>query len=53
MTTVHSAASTSRETTYPPVFSTAMVHTVAITRCCRAGNRLETVSRSFGPSADM
>ena len=53
MTTVHSAASTSRESTYPPVFSTAMVHTVAITRCCRGGKRLETESRSFGPSADM
>ena len=51
--TLHSAASTSRESTYPPVFSTAMVQTVAITRCCRGGKRLEMESRSFGPSADM
>ena len=53
MTTVDIAASTSRESTYPPVFSTAMVHTVAMTRCCRGGKRLETESRSLGASADM
>ena len=43
----------SRETTYPPAFSTDVSHTVAMIFCCRAGNQLEMVRRRAGPSADM
>ena len=53
VSTALNAASNSRDITYPPAFSIAIAHTVVITCCSRAGNRLATLFRSFGISADM